>query len=234
MLNKIVCIGDSITKGKVWNENDRRPYITEKSYPNLLNKLINIDVLNNGICDITSEEVIKHIGEDINFEKNNIIIVEIGGNDCNLNWREIRKAPYGNHDAIVPLQKFSNNLQYIVNIIKERGAIPVLLTLPPLDGDKYYNLLKKVFGDGIKQWIDDNGGIFKWQEKYSNVITNIAQITNTYIADIRKSFLTTKNYTNYLSIDGIHPNEEGYKLIASSLSSTLVNIFELGKKEAFV
>ena len=224
MVNKIICIGDSITKGKVWNENDRRPYITEKSYPFILKNLLNIDVFNDGVCDITSDQMLHNIGSDLSFDKGSLVIVEIGGNDCNLNWRNIKKNPLGEHDAIIPLERFKANLFKIIESIKGYGAFPVLSTLPPLDGEKYYNLLKKVFGDNIKLWIDRRGGIYSWQESYSNAVKDIAAKTSTYIIDIRKSFLDSVDYKKFISFDGIHPNEDGYSLIANTFCEGLKKI----------
>lgn len=221
MINKIICLGDSITKGKVWKENERRPFITTNSYPDILKKILNIDVLNNGECDITSRQMLQRIGSDISLEKGSTVIIEIGGNDCNPNWREIKKNPDGQYDGAVPLEDFKSNLLKIISAVKEHGATPVLTTLPPLDAEKYYNLLKKVFGEGIKGWIDRGGGIFKWQESYSDAIKYIAKMTGIYLIDTRKSFLDSGNYKKFISFDGIHPNEDGYSLIADTCSKGL-------------
>jgi lysophospholipase L1-like esterase len=214
MLTKVVCLGDSITKGKVWNENERRPYITENSYPIILKKLMNVDVVNNGICDITSEEMLHNMSSKLNIDKGSLVIVEVGGNDCNFNWKEVKKNPDREHDAIIPLECFKNNLQKIIDIIYSYGAVPVLSTLPPLDDVRYYNLLKKIFGEGIKKWIDCTDGIFRWQERYSNMVKSVAESTGTFLIDVRKSFLDTQDYKKLISFDGLHPNEEGYMLIA--------------------
>lgn len=229
-MNTIVCIGDSITKGKVWRENERRPYITNNSYPVLLENMTGTQVLNNGICDITSEQLLKYIQNDISIENNNTIIVEVGGNDCNLNWKEIKKDPDGFHDAKILINVFTENLLKIVDLIKKDGALPILCTLPPLDAEKYYNLLKRVFGEGIKRWIDRNGGIFRWQERYSDVIKETALRTGTYLIDVRKSFMDTIDYRNFISYDGIHPTEEGYMLIADTCSKYLK---KLGQDNSF-
>ena len=217
MVNKIICLGDSITKGKVWNENERRPYITENSYPSLLKNMLNLDVENIGICDITSEMMLQHVeNNDIKFEKDSAVIIEIGGNDCNPNWREIKKDPDGEHCPAISLENFKCNLMKIIGTVKDYGAIPILSTLPPLDPERYFNLLRKIFGDGIKRWIDKNGGIFKWQERYSDVVNSIAGLQNVRLIDVRNAFLNTENYKKYMSLDGVHPNEQGYLLIAKT------------------
>ncbi|WP_054876023.1 SGNH/GDSL hydrolase family protein [Oxobacter pfennigii] len=225
MFNKIVCIGDSITKGKVWKENERKPYITEMSYPSILQKLLCVDVKNYGICDITSRQILENIPGIRDFNRESAVILEIGGNDCNLNWKNIKRNPHGSHEAAIPLEGFKNNLQKIVDTVKNFECAPLICTLPPLDPDRYYNLLKRVFGESIKLWIDKNGGIFNWQERYSNAVKEIAKKTGAYLIDIREAFLNTVDYRKYISIDGIHPNEDGYHLIARTCLDALKSIF---------
>lgn len=221
MLNSIICIGDSITKGKVWKENERRPYITENSYPEILGDLIDKMVINEGICDLTSEQMLEQLNGEIKIENGSTVLIEIGGNDSTPKWREVRRDPYGFHDATVPIDRFKKNLTDIIAKVSACGAKPVLCTLPPVDADKYYNLLKRVFGEKIKIWIDNNGGIFKWQERFSDMVKVIAGATGTYFIDVRNAFMSSANYKKYIGFDGIHPNEDGYRLIADTCSTNL-------------
>jgi lysophospholipase L1-like esterase len=214
-------MGDSITRGKVWKEHERRPYITDKSYPYILKDMLDIDVCNDGVCDLTSEQMLQYVRKGAGFDGGSAVIFEIGGNDCNLDWRAIKKNPLGEHDALIPLSHFRENLLSIIDIIMGHGAVPVLSTLPPLDPDKYYNLLKRVFGEWIKVWIDNNGGIYKWQERYSDLIKAASRAKGIHLVDIRQSFLESEDYRKYISFDGIHPNEEGYSLIARTCGKAL-------------
>lgn len=225
MIEEIICLGDSITKGKVWKETEKHSYITQNSYPLLLNKMLGVDVLNKGICDATTEQMLQHIGSDIVFDRGSIVIIEIGGNDCNPNWREIKKNPDGEHEGVVPVERFRANLLGIIDIVKASGATPVLCTLPPLDADKYFNLLKRFFGMAIKPWIDRNGGIYKWHERYSDIIKSIAEQEGLRIIDVRQAFLETGDYKKLIGVDGIHPVEEGYMLIARTCCEALKSMF---------
>jgi lysophospholipase L1-like esterase len=222
--NRVICLGDSITKGKVWKETERHSYITENSYPQLLKMMLGIDVLNEGICDITSVQMLRHLENDIVIEKGSIAIIEIGGNDCNPNWREVKKDPYGEHEGVVPAGEFRNNLLKIIGMVKASEALPVLCTLPPLDADKFFNLLKRCFGMDIKLWIDRNGGIYKWQERYSDIVREIAEKEGIDLIDIRQAFLDTGDYKKHIGVDGIHPLEDGYSLIAETCCKTLKSI----------
>ena len=52
---------------------------------------------------------------------------------------------------------------------------------------------------------------------YNSVIVSIAEETKTRWIDIRGAFLQTADFTNFICIDGIHPNEKGHKLIAAKI-----------------
>ena len=52
-------------------------------------------------------------------------------------------------------------------------------------------------------------------------VHKIAQTANVKLIDIRSAFLQRRDYSRFLSDDGIHPNEEGYALIAEAVMQYL-------------
>jgi lysophospholipase L1-like esterase len=47
------------------------------------------------------------------------------------------------------------------------------------------------------------------------MIAEVANDTGTVLIDIRSEFLNHSNYSQFLCIDGIHPNTSGQSLIAT-------------------
>jgi len=45
-------------------------------------------------------------------------------------------------------------------------------------------------------------------------VHKIANTANVKLIDVRSALLTRRNYCEYLSEDGIHPNEKGYSMIS--------------------
>ena len=75
----------------------------------------------------------------------------------------------------------------------------------------------------ILKWLGGSSEfIYRWHEQYNVAVHNIAQTANVKLIDIRSAFLERRDYCNYLSDDGIHPNETGHALIAG----TVVQQFE--------
>lgn len=68
------------------------------------------------------------------------------------------------------------------------------------------------------QWMrNDQQFITNWHERYNIEIFKLAIATQVPVIDITSIFLEKKNYSRYLCNDGIHPNEEGHKLIAKAI-----------------
>jgi len=104
--------------------------------------------------------------------------------------------------------------------------VPVLMTLPPLDADRYFKWVSKnstPVGDKILTWLGSVCKIYWWQERYSSAITSIAQETGTHCIDVRSAFLKTPDFRQFLCIDGIHPNEQGHKIIAEKIIEYIGN-----------
>ena len=68
-----------------------------------------------------------------------------------------------------------------------------------------------------EKWVKLGGTsefIYRWHEQYNVAVRKIAQTANVKIIDIRSVFLQRRDYFDYLSDDGIHPNEQGHSMIS--------------------
>ena len=70
---------------------------------------------------------------------------------------------------------------------------------------------------------NDQQHITNWHERYNIEIFKLAIANQVPVIDITSSFLEKKNYSRYLCDDGIHPNEEGHKLIAEAIKQHIKN-----------
>ena len=72
----------------------------------------------------------------------------------------------------------------------------------------------------VMKWLGgDIGIIYRWHDMYNKALFEISEVTRTDIIDITSAF---ENYNgdirSLFCTDGIHPNEEGHRLIANSIS----------------
>lgn len=62
-----------------------------------------------------------------------------------------------------------------------------------------------------------------WHERYNIEVFKLAIKNKVSIIDITSKFLEQKDYSNLLCNDGIHPTEEGHRIIADSIKEHIVN-----------
>lgn len=75
-------------------------------------------------------------------------LVAYGGNDSDFDWEAVAAAPEEDHLPHTTLPEFTEKLCRAVTALKSAGVQPVLMTLPPIDGQRYFRFISK---DGRRQ-----------------------------------------------------------------------------------
>lgn len=218
----ITLLGDSISKGVIYDEEKDKYIIIKDSFCNIVQSRLKGVVHNAGKFGSTIIKGSKRLYEELTKATPDIVIIEFGGNDCDFNWEEVALKPFEPHEPNTNLAIFESTLKSIIDNLKSKNIIPVLMTLPPLDPEKYYRWISKKgdeYAKNILTWLGSINKIYSWHESYNSIIIDLAKKTKTNLIDVRSVFLNNVNYTTYLCKDGIHPNEKGHKLIADKILS---------------
>ena len=219
-MEKITAFGDSVLKGVIYEDEHYR--VSHSSFQKICEEYFGITVENKarfGSTIAKGESIFENNLDLIKETDGEYVLLEFGGNDCDFNWKEISENPDKKHLPMSTIADFRNTYISIINEIKSFGKTPVLLSLPPIDSARYFKHISRgLSGDNIMKWLRyDNQYITNWHERYNIEIFKIAIETNVPIIDISTIFLEKKNYSRYLCADGIHPNVEGHKLIATAI-----------------
>lgn len=217
---KIIISGDSISKGVVYDEVKSKYIVLEDNYVDLLQDKIKGIVHNTSQFGSTIIKGINKLKRNVFKENPDIVIIEYGGNDCDYNWDEVAQNPDADHVPRTDFKIFESYLKETIELLKNNKIIPVLMTLPPLNADKYFEWVSKnspLAKSNILKWLGSVNKIYWWQERYNSAIIKIAQETHTKWIDIRGAFLQYPDFTKLLCMDGIHPNKEGHKVIADKI-----------------
>jgi len=221
---KVLLYGDSISKGVVYDE-DKGRYITlGANYVTLAQDNLKVLVQNAAKFGNTILKAITKLPADILRSEPDIVLMEFGGNDCDFNWEEVAKNPSGQHFPKTEFEAFKSTFKEAINSLHEKDIIPILMTLPPIDADKYFKWISQnnaQTAQNILTYLGSVTRIYWWQERYSSAVVTIAQETKTLWIDVRSAFLNHPNFTELLCIDGIHPNEKGHALIAQTITDYL-------------
>ena len=216
----IVLCGDSISKGVVYDENKEKYVLLDDSFPNLLQSKLKGVVHNAAKFGNTILRAAGKLQNDVLKKKPDIVFIEFGGNDCDFKWEEIAGNPQGNHLPNTDFNIFQKTLKSLIELFNSTGITPVLMTIPPLDAERYFKWVSKnstLAGGKILEWLGTVSKIYWWQERYNSAILSIAQETRTRWIDVRSAFLKQPDFRQFLCIDGIHPNEKGHRIIAEKI-----------------
>lgn len=220
MIHKVAVLGDSIMRGVVLDEASGRYVRLEKSAVAIASKETGIDVQNFASFGMTSEKGLQVARDRIDGGAGHeAALICFGGNDVDHKWSEIAQHPQGDNPPNVYCDKFVDNMVEIVETSRAHGVEPVLLTLPPINSDRFFNFFCKKYDDAgnIIRWLGNIEEIHESHRKYSEKIEIVAKNVKCSIIDVRSAFLGFGDYRKLLCMDGIHPNAAGHELMGRVL-----------------
>ena len=218
-MKSVVILGDSISRGIVLN--GERYSISDKGFAEQCGNALNLDIQNFSKmgCTITrGAQILKQRKEAVAAA--DVTLLEYGGNDSDFFWNEIAETPMERHSPKTCLLQFHATYTQMIQRVRELGSRPVLLSLPLMDGKRFFEFTTRNMSDveraHILAWL---GGqlerIRNYHDMYNLEVFRIASEMNVPILDITSPFLGNQDYTQYICADGIHPNEAGHTLIAA-------------------
>jgi lysophospholipase L1-like esterase len=220
VLKSLCLFGDSVTKGVVLDASRNRYSFLKDSFVNCFASATGAAIDNFSKFGCTARKGIEIVSRHSDkLSEYDFVILEFGGNDCNYDWAKIAEAPDAEHTPNAPLGQFVEYYRRIIDNIKIGGGRPIILNMPPLNSEKFYNWVSKgLNAENIMDWLHkDIEHIHRWQASYNSAIGELAESTKTPLIDIRSSFMKTPDYKMLLCEDGMHPNSEGHKLIYDAL-----------------
>lgn len=226
---KLVALGDSIIKGVlVQSEGERSRYsLAEKSIVECCAERLGGESLNLGKMGCTIEAGERILNRCLDkMSGAQYVLLEYGGNDSDYNWQEIAEAPEKEHFPRTRLEVFEQVYERVINKIKAMGAIPLVLSLPPMDAERYFAFFSQKWEEGFRanvmRWLGGSTNtIMSGHELYNLATMRVAQRTGAQWIDVTSELLKDHNYRAYLCDDGIHPNERGQRMIAEAVLQSL-------------
>jgi acyl-CoA thioesterase I len=231
---KYMVSGDSISKGVIYDEQRHKYVVLENNYVSLLQQKLKGAVHNTARFGNTLMKGLTNLKRDVEKDKPHIVLIEYGGNDCDFNWNEIAERPDAEHSPKTDFNMFEKMLTEAIQFVKSQQIIPVLMSLPPLNADKYFQWVSRNDPEAEKnilKWLGSVTKIYWWQERYNSTILKVSEMTKTKFIDVRGAFLEHPDYTKFLCSDGIHPNEDGHRIICDKVLEFIRNNYNFLLRE---
>ena len=132
-------------------------------------------------------------------------------------WQAIADCPDSEHHPKTPLRIFEKTYARVINKVRERGYTPLIMSLPPMNAQQYFNFFTSNFNDtqksNVLKWLHGSvNTIWAGHELYNDAVKRVASATDCVLIDCTTTLGDGKNY---LCDDGIHPNLAGQSKIAS-------------------
>lgn len=199
---RVLVFGDSITQGfwaveAGWVERIRQHYDTiqvgdlrHKDEPTIFN--LGISANNSGdVLKRIKAETLARIGHNHSIT----VLVQIGTNDSSVCRDTV--------DVSIKLAEYRHNLEEIVEQLQPIAQKIVLVGVAACDESKTV----PVFWNGI-DYTD------KQLKSYEDVMKSVADQTGTYFIPVFEAFKQELEKGADLLADGLHPNDNGHKIIA--------------------
>ena len=216
-MNKATIFGDSILRGVLLNPGDKKYYFSKNIDWTYIENALDVKIENRSKmgCDIIKgKKFIENYIQEGN--RPDFVLVEYGGNDSDYDWKKVANAPSRDYKPNTSLETFERTLSEIINILRDAQIQPVLMSLPPVIPNRYFEWITRngLNKDNLLYFLGDVGVIYRRQEMYSNMIIKVAAAKNVPLVDVREVFLKVQDYPYYMCEDGVHPNSAGHKLIS--------------------
>ncbi len=221
---KITALGDSLTKGVVFNEKNRYS-ILDRGFVDIIGDELGWDIKNYGKFGCTIDfggQVLERHSDEISAS--DYTFLEFGGNDCDFNWGKIAESPSLEHRPKTVLDTFKEKFVKLIEKVRDLGSTPIIISLPPIDSEYYFSFISRfmdcVQRDNVFSWLGgDINVISRWHEMYNRALFEISGLMQAPIIDITTPFDKFQGAMRTLYCqDGIHPNAEGHRLIADSIA----------------
>ena len=156
-------------------------------------------------------------------EKADCLLIEYGGNDCDYDWKAVSDNPDGMYEPKTKPELFGQIYRRFICSLRSKHGNVAVTNLPPIDADKMFaHISIGLCADNILRWLGDVGMLYRWQEYYNTIVEKTAEECGVRCIDIRSCFLRSRNYRDLISGDGIHPTEEGHRLIRAEIVKAIV------------
>ncbi len=219
MVSEILLIGDSVFKGVVFDTARQRYALLRDGAAQLLSALLPLPLVNRSQMGRTAPEGLSWLlSQPADSLRGRAVVLEFGGNDCDLDWKAVSERPDAPHEARTPAAQFTQALTEMVRHVRSCGGQPLLATLPPLDAERYLNWITRdgLSRENILRFLGQASRIYRWQEYYSALVLRVAQALQCDAVPVREAFLESVRGEDVLCVDGIHPNAAGHRIIADA------------------
>lgn len=221
---KVLLFGDSLARGVIFDEEHGRYRISPCAAANYVAEKTGLDIVNRARMGMTADGGLRQMKNDLDAGMTaDSVVIEFGGNDSDFDWRAISVDPLAEHQPKTRIETYEEDMRCMIGMARERKMDVTLCTLPPIIAENYFEFFSRdgLNAQNILHWLGDKNKIYRYHERYSLVLLRLARECGCRLLDLRSAFLEKWDARPYFCRDGIHPNNDGQRLIGETVLSQL-------------
>lgn len=168
---------------------------------------------------LAREEIDKYYSNVDTNKSDRIAVLELGGNDADYNWKEVASAPNCEHSSKTTPEEFFSLYKSTIDKLSLYCKKVYVCSLIPIDSARYFKnvISRMVDGNSVLDFFNgDVTTVYRHQEIMNNLVLRSADLKGCEVLDLRYAFLKSMDFSSLMCLDGVHPNLDGQKLIAST------------------
>ena len=178
-----------------------------------------VHVINAGVPGNTTVMAAARFEKDVLAAKPDVVIVQFGINDSAI---DVWKNPPANGPRVAQAV-YEQNVRAFVTALKKKGVLVFLMTPNPLC---WTDALRAKYGHAPYH-PDEEGGFNLLLRKYADSMRQIANEQGIPLVDVFDAFeehakKRGASTPSDLLLDGMHPNNEGHRLVADLIMAQLI------------
>ena len=197
-MKKLMIFGDSIIKGVTYNGQSYH-LCQDHDFDTIAAQGVTVE--NYARMGATIDAGLKQIDRRLApCAEDTTVLFCFGGNDCDYDWKAISADPDGEHLPHTPSERFIDGYCTAIRKARQVGAHSA---------------------ENILRWLGDTDHLYRWQEYYNDMVTQLSRAFGCRLGDLRTEFLKSRVFPSLIGADGIHPTQAGHDLIHQSVQTAL-------------
>lgn len=187
---------------------------------------LQVNVINSGIGGHSTLDGLKRFEKDVTSHQPHIVIIQFGINDSTINvWKNPpdTKAPVSQEQYVAALEQF-------VETLRKQNCQVILMTPNPM---RWTPALVKLYGKP-PYLPEEPDGLNVTLSPFAAAVRKVAKQHQLPLIDVYQAFQdfgkTPGRSVDELLLDGMHPNEQGQRLVADLLIPVILKLRAPAKK----
>jgi lysophospholipase L1-like esterase len=230
---KLLIIGDSIALGaaEVGAAGNIISHVQKSYVDRLRETLPRTEVIVEAEAQRRTATVVSQIDGMLARHRPDIVLLNLGGSDADVDWKRFILSEGRMRQHRTPPERYAFNLRVLAERVLAASALPIFFDFPEHDLSIRGPYISKMIGRDIMPLIQAGGGQMASDARsqdYRQILGDTAKALDLPLV-ICADVLAQRPSEVY-SADGVHPNDEGHRLLALVLLPVLLQAILGGRR----